>query len=223
MEEDRIDLILTGIPKGSGSERFRKEAAKIIQEKYERHQKIYTDGSKKDEREGYAVITPNRTDRKRVHQQSTVFSTEQEAIIKAIWLTEGTQRDKVIITNSLSTLTAINNHAKNRKTIKLREMMDRNENQITLLWVPGHMGIPGNEQADEEAKAALDDDVQQNEEYPSKDLEKWFKTETTKITKERLRNGSNNMKGRKIEHEYDGDTRGMTRREQVVISRLRTG
>jgi hypothetical protein len=48
MDEDRIDLILTGIPKGSGSERFRKEAAKIIQEKYERHQKIYTDGSKKD-------------------------------------------------------------------------------------------------------------------------------------------------------------------------------
>jgi hypothetical protein len=31
------------------------------------------------------------------------------------------------------------------------------------------------------------------------------------------------MKGRKIEHEYDGDTRGMTRKEQVVISNLRTG
>jgi hypothetical protein len=74
--------------------------------------------------------------------------------------------------------------------------MDRNRKQITLLWVP----------ADEEAKAALDDDIQQNEEYPPKDLENWFKTETTKIRKERWRNGSNNMKGRKIEHEYDGDT-----------------
>jgi hypothetical protein len=47
------------------------------------------------------------------------------------------------------------------------------------------MGIPGNEQADEEAKAALDDDIQQNEEYPPKDLEKWLKTETKKIRKER--------------------------------------
>jgi ribonuclease HI len=120
------------------------------------------------------VITPNRTYRKRVQQQITVFSTEQEAIIKAIWLTEGTQRDKVIITDSLSTLTAFNgnNHTKNPKTIKLREMMDRNRKQITLLWVPRHMGIPGNKQADEEAKAALDDDIQQNEEYPPKDLEK---------------------------------------------------
>jgi hypothetical protein len=48
-----------------------------------------------------------------------------------------------------------------------------------------------------------------------KDPEKWLKTETTKIKKERWRNGSYNMKGRKIEHEYDGDTRGMARREQT--------
>jgi hypothetical protein len=32
MDEDRIGLILTGIPKGSGSERFRREVAKIIKE-----------------------------------------------------------------------------------------------------------------------------------------------------------------------------------------------
>jgi hypothetical protein len=138
MDEDRIDLILTGIHKGSGSERFRRESAEIIQEKYERHQKIYTDGSNKDERAGYAVITPNRTYGRRVHQQSTVFSTEQEAIIKVMWLTKGTQRDNVISADSLSTLTAINgnNHTKNPKTIKLREMTDRNKKQITLLWVP---------------------------------------------------------------------------------------
>jgi hypothetical protein len=43
MDEDRIDLIL----KGSKSERFRREAAKIIQEKYERHVKIYTDGPRR--------------------------------------------------------------------------------------------------------------------------------------------------------------------------------
>jgi hypothetical protein len=91
----------------------------------------------------------------------------------------------VITTDSLSTLTAINgnNHTKISKTIKLREMMDRNKKQITLLWVPEHMGIPGNEQVGGEAQAALDADIQQNEEYPPEDLEKWLKTETTKIRK----------------------------------------
>jgi ribonuclease HI len=76
----------------------------------------------------------------------------------------------VKISDSLSTMMAINgkNHTKNPKTIKLREMMYRLKKQITLLWVPGHMGIPENEQADEEAKAALDEDIQQNEEYPQK-------------------------------------------------------
>jgi hypothetical protein len=72
MDEDRIDLILTGIPKGSGSERFIREPAKILQEKFERHVKIYTDGSKKDDRAGYVVITPNRPYRRRVQQQSIV-------------------------------------------------------------------------------------------------------------------------------------------------------
>jgi hypothetical protein len=102
-------------------------------------------------------------------------------------------------------------------------MMDQNRKQITLLWVLGHVGIPGNKQAYEEAKAALDYDIQQNEECPLKDLEKWLKTETANIRKERWRNGSNNMKETKTEHKYDGCTRGMTEREQVVISRLKTG
>jgi inner membrane protein involved in colicin E2 resistance len=130
-------------------------------------------------------ITPNRTYRRRVHQQSTVFSTEQEAIIIAIWLTEGTQRDKV-----------------NKKL--------RNKKQIILLWVPGHMCIPGNEQADEEAKAALDDDIQQTESL--KRSRKMVKNRNDR--KERWGNGSNNMKGRMIEYEYDGDKRGMTTNER---------
>jgi ribonuclease HI len=45
-------------------------------------------------------------------------------------------------------------------------MMDRLTKQITILWVPGNMGIPRNEQADEEAKTTL----YTNEEYPPKIL-----------------------------------------------------
>jgi ribonuclease HI len=143
------------------------------------------------------VITPNRTYRRRVHQKSTVFSTEQEAI----WLTEGTQRNKVIITDSLCTLTAINgntNHTNNPKTIKLRKMMDRNRKQITLLWVPGHMGIPGNELADEEAKAALDDDITTKRRKPPERSRKMVKNRNDKDQKRA-------MEKRKQQHERKKD------------------
>jgi ribonuclease HI len=82
--------------------------------------------------------------------------------------------------------------------IKLREMMDRNEKQITLLWVPGHMDIPGNEQADEEAKAALDDDIQQNEESSPKRSQKMVKNRNDRDQKRAIEK-------RKQQHERNKD------------------
>jgi ribonuclease HI len=40
---------------------------------------------------------------------------------------------------------------------------------IIILWVPGHMRIPGNRIADKEANAALTDDLLVTEKYPPQD------------------------------------------------------
>jgi ribonuclease HI len=45
-----------------------------------------------------------------------------------------------------------NNHTKNPKTRKIRHLMDKRKGNVTLCWVPGHAGITGKEEADEEAK-----------------------------------------------------------------------
>jgi hypothetical protein len=35
-------------------------------------------------------------------------------------------------------------NSKNPKTPSLRKLLDEDREKVTLLWVAGHMGIPGN-------------------------------------------------------------------------------
>jgi hypothetical protein len=59
------------------------------------------------------------------------------------------------------------------------------------------MWIPGNEIADGEAKAALEDDFLATEKNPPQQLINWIKTEDKKITKTRWQNSGNIMKNKK--------------------------
>jgi ribonuclease HI len=121
-----------------------------LEEKYNKHivsLRIYTNGSKKDEKVGCGVITPDEKFRKRLKPQNTVFSAEQETIIKAIYLTQRTGEQRLIITDSFSTLMAAEGdiNSKNPNTLSLRKLLDEEREKVTILWVPGHMEIPGNE------------------------------------------------------------------------------
>jgi ribonuclease HI len=68
---------------------------------------------------------------------------------------------RVILTDFFSTLMAIEGdfNSENPKTLSLRKLLEEERVKVTLLWVPGHTGIPGNEIAHEEAKAALENDL----------------------------------------------------------------
>jgi hypothetical protein len=67
----------------------------------------------------------------------------------------------VIITDSLSTVMVVGDdiNLKNPKTLSLRKLRDEEREEFTLLWLPGHMIIPANVIANEEATAALQDDL----------------------------------------------------------------
>jgi ribonuclease HI len=73
--------------------------------------------------------------------------------------------------------TVRNNHTKNPKIRKIRQLMDKRKGNVTLCWLPGHAGITGNEEANEEAKRALEESISNDEKYPPKDLSGWIKTE----------------------------------------------
>jgi ribonuclease HI len=109
------------------------------------------------EKVGYAIVKEEHTIKKRILTPNTVFSAEQSAIIGAIQ-TETRNKDNRheigIITDSLSTIMAADSRTptNNPKTQTIRRMLDQEGPTITLLWVPCHKRIPGNEKADQAAE-----------------------------------------------------------------------
>jgi hypothetical protein len=70
---------------------------------------------------------------------------------------------------------------------------------------------------------ALDEDISTTERYPSDDLKKWLTVEDFKKRVQWWKNGNNEMKERKPNVDRKEDTKKMPKKEQVAISRLRTG
>jgi hypothetical protein len=75
-------------------------------EKYEEYDQIYTDGSLKDDKVGFAIITNNKIIKKKMRSHSSIYSVEQQAIITAIESTTQTDKPTIIAMDSLSSLLA---------------------------------------------------------------------------------------------------------------------
>jgi hypothetical protein len=91
-------------------------------------------------------------------------------------------------------------------------MLDNEGPRITLIWVPSHKGIPGNDMADQAAKKALDKDISTNENYLPDDLKEWLTEEDFKKRDQRWKNGNNEIKERKQDVDRKEDTKGMLRK-----------
>jgi archaellum biogenesis ATPase FlaH len=106
-----------------------------LYEKYEHHSKIYTGGSKKDEKVGYAVVSSESKIKRRQFPQNSIYSAEQSAIINVIYSTANYNQKQVIITDSLSTIIAVcdRKRSKNPKTQLIRKLIDQASTNITLL------------------------------------------------------------------------------------------
>jgi ribonuclease HI len=72
---------------------------------------------------------------------------------------------------------------KNPKTRRMRELLDQEKGRVKLKWIPSYSGITGNEKADEVAKNALEEDINDQELYPPQDLINWMKKTDVKKTK----------------------------------------
>ena len=208
--------------------RYKQHYNMLMQTRYNNYTKLYTDGSKRKEGVGAAVVWDNGSRVASLPQEASIFSAEAHAVSMALKVIEEIDGQRfVIISDSKSVLKTMqnirNNHPLCRKMIHdIHQLHNRANKNVEMCWVPSHIGIPGNEKADEAAVTA----ARRSEEYITvyyKDwypvirravLEKWngeWQTTDQKLKEIKQRVGPWRPRERR------------SRREEVVVNRLRAG
>ena len=120
---------------------------------------LFTDGSSTEQGVGYAVITGAEPIQIRVSPQATIYTAELMAIRDAVTYADTHARAAsiTIVSDSRSALQAISALSTTHPIVNtIRDLLILSDKRYSLCWVPGHVGVPGNEQADQLARAAID-------------------------------------------------------------------
>ncbi|GFU54330.1 putative RNA-directed DNA polymerase from transposon X-element [Trichonephila clavipes] len=127
---------------------------------YSRYSAIYTDGSKRADYVGCGVVIEDVMHGYRLDTSCSIFTAEAVAIYRALQLIDSTMpRKYCIYTDSMSVLEALENyddrcHPVVCKILDITSRLYSKGFDIVFCWLPSHVGIIGNEQADSAAKSA---------------------------------------------------------------------
>jgi len=126
---------------------------------------IFTDGAK--DTKGHVAASffiPELSIKKefRLSDNSSVYTSELTAIKKSLeWILNSWNQKShhiIILTDSLSaakTLQTLKSKSKPKLTDQIATLINIIKNKITIVWIPGHSEISGNDVADQLAKMAL--------------------------------------------------------------------
>ncbi|GBL74259.1 hypothetical protein AVEN_235259-1 [Araneus ventricosus] len=141
---------------------------------------MYTDGSKSDDNVSFAVVFPSTTFSFKLHSSCSVFTAELAAVLFVLeQISDCLERKFIIYTDSLSVLESLKSfyihshpHPLVLNVLHLLNKLASRDFNISLCWMPSHVGIVGNEEA---AKAAKLASTQTNSTVPLTDFKKYAK------------------------------------------------
>ena len=118
---------------------------------------LYTDGSKSEQEVGFGIYSEQLSTSHKLPTISSIYTAELYAILETLNILNVHSENKfTIFSDSLSSLKGIQQLSSNRPILsnlqsKLIELQRCNK-YVYLCWVPSHINIYGNEQADKLAK-----------------------------------------------------------------------
>lgn len=191
--------------------------------KYDKQKMIFTDGSLKDGKVAWAVTSEEDLIKSgRIHDKSSILSAEMRAVVEAG--SGSNDEDPIIVTDSLSTANMLlNNDDKNNNCRYLVNKLNKAKKNITIMWCPSHQNIKGNETADKFAVEALEKPT--NNFILENDAKKFINNSIIQAENKEWSEVSdrNNLRKLKDNIQHLKFPENMKRKDQVIISRLRTG
>lgn len=133
----------------------------LIQNLPENSTQIYTDASKIGQECGYGFFCAknNHSERVKLNNYASICSAELLAIRHALqYAQENSISEAVVLTDSLSSCQALQSQSKltyiSEVALDILELLLSTHSSI--VWIPSHVGIVGNEKADELAKEGIE-------------------------------------------------------------------
>ena len=235
-EPNDVNFKLSAYEKSSTLPSFFK--AKFLSEilpEYKNYNHYYTDGSKQEELSAFGVYSSLGNVSVRITDDSSIFTAEMEAIkktLQSIKLSTNKNRKYVIFCDSKSVLESINNQeTKNPIMITILDTLQELKKKrfiIKFCWIPSHIGIQGNEKADQFAKAGLRLRNEPNHyKIPYTDYIPKVKTYIRNLWQNRWDHKHNRVRPIKL-HNIIPSIKpfyiyNVSRKDEVIIHRLRIG